>query len=91
MTAPSKPRLTREQVHEVLWKLTAQRVDREPTALSPKHRLIQDLGMDSLDFVELTMELEEQLGMLLPAEFQEKSDTTLEEIEEAVCKDYAGP
>lgn len=37
-----------------------------------KHRLIEDLGADSLDTVELVMALEEELGMEIPDEDAEK-------------------
>jgi acyl carrier protein len=86
MPTSSKRALTREQVHEVLWNLAAQQTDKEVGNIRPGHKLIQDLGADSLDMAELTMELEERLGIELPKEVTEKSDLTMGEIEEAICK-----
>ena len=85
MTTSSKPVLTRELVHKVLWTLAAKHTDKDPSTFSPKSRLVQDLGADSLEVVELTMELEEQLGITLPEEIGDNPHLTLGEIEEAIC------
>jgi acyl carrier protein len=86
MVSSSKPALTREHIHEVLWKLTATHLGKEVSEVNAKSRLVQDLGADSLDVAELTMSLEEELGITLPNEGFDNPNLTLGEIEEAVCK-----
>lgn len=88
MTTSSKPAVTRQQVHEVLWSLAAKHTDREPNTIQPSNRLVQDLGADSLEVVELQLELEEKLGITLPDEVADNPTLTLGEIEEAICKHY---
>ena len=48
-------------------------VDRE--ALVPEANLLDDLGADSLDTVELVMELEDEFGVSIPDEDAEKIST----------------
>jgi acyl carrier protein len=86
MPTSSKPALTREQVHELLWSLAAKHTDRDPSTIQSSSRLVQDLGADSLEVVELTMALEETLGMTLPDEVADNPDLTLGEIEQAIDK-----
>jgi acyl carrier protein len=87
--ATTKPTLTRQQIHETVWRLTADHMDKDLGDLHPNHRLNQDLGADSLDTAELTMALEETLGIDLPDEGLDKPDLTLGEIEEAIWKHCA--
>ena len=85
MSTSSKPALTRQQVHDTLWNLAAKHTDKDPGTIQPTSRLAQDLGADSLQIVELTMELEEQLGITLPEEVADNPNLTLAEIEQAIC------
>ena len=85
MSTASKPALTREQVHEVLWKLAASHLDKRDDQLKPDSRLVQDLGADSLEVVELSMELESRLGISIPDKVLDRPDLTLAEIETAIC------
>jgi acyl carrier protein len=84
MTVVNKPALTAERIHEVLWRVAAQRAGQDPDTLTPEMRLLQDLGNDSLDLAELAMELEDELGVTLPDEALEKPDLTLGEVEQAI-------
>ena len=47
----------------------------------PKHRLLEDLGADSLDKVELIMALEEGFGHEIPDEDAEKLKSVEDVIE----------
>lgn len=38
-------------------------LDRDPGQINPESRLVEDLGADSLDSVELVMALEDELGI----------------------------
>jgi acyl carrier protein len=84
MTTANKPPLTAERIHEVLWRLAAQRAGEDPAKLTPQTRLLQDLGNDSLDVAELAMELEDELGVTLPNEALEKPELTLGDVEQAL-------
>jgi len=85
MTASSQPALTRERLHEVLWLLVAKHTDRDPQHLRPEHRLQQDLGADSLTVVELTMAVEEELGITLPETLLDNPNLTVGELEAAIA------
>jgi acyl carrier protein len=80
---PSAP--TREQIHEVLWRLTAERAGVNPVELRAESRLVQDLGLDSLDVAELAMELEEALHITLPNEGLEDPELSLGKLEEVLA------
>ena len=86
MTTTSKPALTREQVHETLWHLAAEHLDKKPDQLKPESRLVQDLGADSLEIVELSMELESRLGITIPDDKLEGPNLTLSDVEKAICE-----
>jgi acyl carrier protein len=72
--------LDREEILTKIQEITADRlgVDESDVTLDASFR--EDLEADSLDLVELIMELEEQFGMEIPDEEAEKITT----VEEAV-------
>jgi acyl carrier protein len=84
MNVVNKQPLTAERIHEVLWRLAAQRAGEDPARLTPETRLLQDLGNDSLDIADLAMELEDELGVTLPNEALENPELTLGEVEQAI-------
>jgi acyl carrier protein len=86
MSTCSKPTLTREQVHEVLWNLAAEHLEKAPDQLKPESRVVQDLGADSLEVVELSMELEANLGINIPDDALESPNLTLGDIENVICE-----
>ena len=49
--------------------------DLKPEDVTMESRFVEDLGMDSLDVVELNMKLEEEFGMRMPDEVQENMHT----------------
>jgi len=90
MPTSSKPVWTREQIHELLWSLAAKHTTKDPSTFQVNSRLVHDLGADSLDVVELQMELQEQLGIPLPEEIADNLNITLGEIEEAIAQQLQG-
>ncbi|MDQ3794644.1 MAG: acyl carrier protein [Actinomycetota bacterium] len=72
--------MDREEILTKIQEITADRlgVDESDVTLDASFR--EDLEADSLDLVELIMELEEQFGMEIPDEEAEKITT----VEEAV-------
>ncbi|CAN5580376.1 acyl carrier protein [soil metagenome] len=72
--------MEREEILEKIKEITADRLGVEEADVAPESSFRQDLEADSLDLVELIMELEEQFGMEIPDEEAEKITT----VEEAV-------
>jgi acyl carrier protein len=91
MNSPGKGRPTREQIHEIVWKVAAEHTDKSVDELRPEHRLIQDLGADSLTVAEMAMELEEKLDTTIPEEVLDKPELTLGQVEQAICDRLLGP
>jgi acyl carrier protein len=46
----------------------AERASRDASEITPNTDVREDLGMDSLDAVELIMELEDEFGISIPSE-----------------------
>ena len=72
--------MTREDVLGRIREHLATELEVDPAIISDGTRFKEDLEADSLDLVELIMELEEQFGMEIPDEEVEKITT----VEEAV-------
>ena len=56
-------------------EIIAKELDVDPKQLTPDAKFIEDLGADSLDIVELVMELEEEFGLDIPDEDADKLKT----------------
>ena len=72
--------MDREEILSKIQEITADRLGVDETDVTPDASFREDLEADSLDLVELIMELEEQFGMEIPDEEVEKITT----VEEAV-------
>ena len=72
--------MDREEILKQDPGVTADRLGVDESDVTPDASFREDLEADSLDLVELIMELEEQLGMEIPDEEAEKITT----VEEAV-------
>lgn len=67
---------TTEQVYEIIREQIGCK-----TALTPETRIVADLGIDSLDAIELTMELEEEFDIMIDDEvFFGGTDKTIGEL-----------
>src|SRR5262249_31698877 len=86
MRTASKPRLTREQIHEALWSAVAKEADRDAGQIQPGHRVYQDIGIDSLGAVEIQMNLELQLEVSIPDDWLENQEVTMAQLEAALCE-----
>lgn len=53
---------------EIVAKAVSARTSSDLAALKPETDVREDLGMDSLDAVELIMELEDEFGITIPSE-----------------------
>ena len=72
--------MDREEILTKIQEITSDRLGVDETDVTPDASFREDLEADSLDLVELIMELEEQFGMEITDEEAEKITT----VEEAV-------
>jgi acyl carrier protein len=80
--------LDREEVLGKIQEITADRLGVDEGDVTSDASFREDLEADSLDLVELIMELEEQFGMEIPDEEAEKI-TTVEEAVDYVMEHQA--
>jgi acyl carrier protein len=80
--------LDREEILNKIQEITADRLGVDESDVTPDASFREDLEADSLDLVELIMELEEQFGMEIPDEEAEKI-TTVEEAVDYVVENQA--
>ena len=80
--------LERDEILTKIQEITADRLGVEEGEVTPEASFREDLEADSLDLVELIMELEEQFGMEIPDEEAEKI-TTVEEAVDYVSENQA--
>ena len=66
-----------EQVYEIIQR----KLSVNPEQITPEASFTEDLGADSLDTVELVMDLEEQFNLTIPEEDQEKLQTVQDAID----------
>lgn len=71
----------RDEILEKIKEITADRLGVDEGDVTPEASFREDLEADSLDLVELIMELEEQFGMEIPDEEAEKITTVDEAVE----------
>jgi acyl carrier protein len=80
--------LERDEILQKIRDITSERLGVEESEITPEASFREDLEADSLDLVELIMELEEQFGMEIPDEEAEKI-TTVEQAVEYVVEHQA--
>ena len=76
--------LKRDEVVERVKRIVAEFTDLEPERMRPDHQLVADLGCDSLDVVEIAMEIEEQFDIAIPDAVEQAR--TIEEIVDGVVR-----
>jgi len=68
------------EILEKVKKIIADKLDIEEDKITPESSFLDDLGADSLDIVELIMELEEEFGIEIPDEDAEKIRTVADAV-----------
>lgn len=68
-------------VSERVTDIIASQLGVEKEKLKPETSFINDLGADSLDLVEVIMELEDEFGINIPEEAAEKLQTVGQAVE----------
>ena len=68
-------------VFQTVKEVTAEQLEVDPEIITPDASFIDDLEADSLDIVELMMELEETFYIEIPDEDAEKISTVADAVE----------
>ena len=68
-------------VFQTVKEVTAEQLEVDPEIITPDASFIDDLEADSLDIVELMMELEETFDIEIPDEDAEKISTVTDAVE----------
>lgn len=68
-------------VFQTVKEVTAEQLEVDPEIITPDASFIDDLEADSLDIVELMMELEETFDIEIPDEDEEKISTVADAVE----------
>jgi acyl carrier protein len=68
-------------IQEKVYEIIERKLSVNPEQITPEASFTEDLGADSLDTVELVMDLEEVFNITIPEEDQEKLRTVQEAID----------
>ena len=68
-------------VEEKVKQIIVEQLGVEESEVTPTASFVDDLGADSLDQVELVMELEEEFGITIPDDAAEKIQTVKQAID----------
>jgi acyl carrier protein len=70
--------------YERLKEIIVVRLGAHPDQITPDTRLVEDLGMDSLDIVQLIMAVEEDMADMMPDGIADEAIEHVKTIQEAV-------
>ncbi|HEY7707274.1 MAG TPA: acyl carrier protein [Gaiellaceae bacterium] len=72
---------SRDEVYERIREVLAERLSVEESEITEEANFQEDLGADSLDLVEMIMELEDQFGIKIPDEDAQQIQTVGQAVE----------
>ena len=72
---------SRDEVYERVREVLAERLSVEEADITEEANFQEDLDADSLDLVEMIMELEDQFGIKIPDEDAQKIQTVGQAVE----------
>lgn len=78
-----------DEVLRDVCEIVADQLGMDAARIQKSHTLIEDLGCDSLDVVEISMELEEHFDISIPDEFAD-SARTIDDVAGGVLRLLAG-
>ena len=73
--ATTKPPIQRSATYDAVCQLITEQLAIDVDEMTPDARIIDDLGADSLDFIELVMACEETFGIEIDEETAERLQT----------------
>ena len=65
----------RDDVLQSVAQIVAEQIGMQVDRIEESNALVEDLGCDSLDIVEISMELEEHFDISIPDEFDKRART----------------
>ena len=63
------------EIEQKVIQIIAEQLEKDPNQIKMDSRFIEDLGADSLDVMQIVMNLEEAFGIQIPEEDTEKIQT----------------
>ena len=78
--------ISEEQVRRRVMQIMAEEFELEPELLQPDATLYEDLGLDSLDAVDMVVALEKAFGMKMTDEEAVRAVRTLGDLFDLVCR-----
>ena len=66
---------TKDEITAKILDIVAEKLNKPKDSVTPEMSFINDLGADSLDTVELVMDIEDAFGLTIPEEEAEKIET----------------
>lgn len=72
--------MTNEEIRQQVVDVLAEEFELEPQALTPQATLYDDLGLDSLDAVDLVVALEKAFGMKMSDEEGMRAVRTMDDL-----------
>src|SRR3712207_1726828 len=88
---PHLQNLTRENVRRAVFEIVRDELGVDANEVTPNARLVDDLGADSLDSVELIMRFERLFGLDIPPEEVEKIQSVRDAVERLTSLLLSGP
>jgi acyl carrier protein len=73
--------MSANEIREKVYEIIQSKLSVNAEQITPEASFTEDLGADSLDTVELVMDLEEQFNITIPEEDQEKLRTVQDAID----------
>ena len=65
-TSQSLPDMSAQAIEQYLYKILVEQFDVDPSKLSPEVNMFEDLGIDSIDAVDLLVYLKDFTGISIP-------------------------
>lgn len=72
--------MTREEIVRITNEVFAEDFEIEPARLTPQARIFEELGLDSLDIVDLVVALQKRFGVQIREDERVRSIRTLDDV-----------